>query len=228
MHLGVDYARLSSEHVFVNLDETTTMHKGAIAEAAIAAAAVRLGINVLRPEMVSRYDLAFDLPGRMLRVQCKWGVLQDGVITARLSSSRHSPTQGYVRTKYQDTEVDAIAVYCEDTSSCYLLPIEEFAGRSTVSLRLSPARNHQRAALNWATEYELGAVAQLEERCHGMAEARGSSPLSSTSHESPEPRIEVGAHEFRNQFGYFMEMASGGAEILVRRRGRPYVRMKGA
>jgi len=35
----------------------------------------------------------------------------------------------------------------------------------------------------------------------------------------------VGAHEFRNQFGYFMECAERGEEILVTRRGRPVVRM---
>ncbi len=40
--------------------------------------------------------------------------------------------------------------------------------------------NGQRAALNWAADHPLGAVAQLGERRHGMAEARGSSPLSST------------------------------------------------
>jgi len=35
----------------------------------------------------------------------------------------------------------------------------------------------------------------------------------------------VGAHEFRNHFGYYMERAAGGREILVRRRGRPYARL---
>jgi len=35
----------------------------------------------------------------------------------------------------------------------------------------------------------------------------------------------VGAHEFRNQFGYFMERAELGDEILVTRRGKPIVRL---
>ncbi len=59
------------------------------------------------------------------------------------------------------------------------MPIEEVAGRSMVHLRLVPARNGQRVRVKMASEYELGAVAQLEERRHGMAEVRGSSPLSS-------------------------------------------------
>jgi PD-(D/E)XK endonuclease len=50
--------------------------KGAIAEAKIAAAAIELGIPVLCPIAEhGRYDLAFEIGGRILRVQCKWGSL---------------------------------------------------------------------------------------------------------------------------------------------------------
>jgi prevent-host-death family protein len=35
----------------------------------------------------------------------------------------------------------------------------------------------------------------------------------------------VGAHEFRNHFGYHLERAADGHEVLVSRRGRPYVRL---
>jgi antitoxin (DNA-binding transcriptional repressor) of toxin-antitoxin stability system len=35
----------------------------------------------------------------------------------------------------------------------------------------------------------------------------------------------VGAHEFRNRVGFYMQRAAGGAEILIRRRGRPYARL---
>jgi len=36
---------------------------------------------------------------------------------------------------------------------------------------------------------------------------------------------EVGAHKFRNHFGYYMERAAAGTEILVSRRGKPYTRL---
>jgi prevent-host-death family protein len=36
---------------------------------------------------------------------------------------------------------------------------------------------------------------------------------------------EVGAHQFRNHFGFYLERAAGGTEILVNRRGRPHVRL---
>jgi prevent-host-death family protein len=37
--------------------------------------------------------------------------------------------------------------------------------------------------------------------------------------------VEVGAHKFRNHFGYYMERAAGGTEISIRRHGHPYARL---
>jgi len=37
--------------------------------------------------------------------------------------------------------------------------------------------------------------------------------------------LNVGCHEFRNHFGYYLERAADGHEILISRRGRPYARM---
>ncbi len=119
-----------------------------------------------------------------------------------------------------------MAVYCNDLDRCYLLPIDLVAGRSVVHLRLGQTRNNQRAALNWAADYEFrGAVAQLAERSHGIRKAEGSNPFSSIPREAAPTFEEVGAHQFRNHFGYYMERAAAGAEILVRRRGKPYARL---
>src|SRR4051795_9134012 len=81
----------------------TTNDKGAIAETAILAEAVKLGIVVLRPVVEGcRYDLMFDLGPTLLRVQCKWGTLRSGVIGVRTATCRHTP-RGYVRTTYSRT-----------------------------------------------------------------------------------------------------------------------------
>jgi prevent-host-death family protein len=40
--------------------------------------------------------------------------------------------------------------------------------------------------------------------------------------------VDVGAHEFRNHFGYYMDVAAVGNQILVRRHGRPFVRLLAA
>lgn len=204
-------------------------HKGNVAELAIAKEAAELGLSVFKPLTEhERYDLVFAIGDRFLRVQCKWGSRQKEVIYVRLKSSYYSPTRGYVVATYDRRAVDLVAVYCGDLDRCYLLPIDLAEGRGALSLRLGKTRNNQWAALNWAADYEFpGAVAQLEERVDGIDEAEGSSPSSSTHQiAAPAPcKEDVGAHEFRNHFGYYLERAAAGSEILVRRRGRPYARL---
>jgi PD-(D/E)XK endonuclease len=160
--------------------------KGAIAEAAIAAAAIELGIFVLRPLVEGRrYDLIFDTGDRLLRVQCKWAAQKGAVIVVHTRTSRLTP-HGYVRSTYSAAEVDAIAVYCQELKRCFLLPIDEVAGRFVVHLRLAPAANNQEVAIKYAADYELpGAIAQLGERRYGIPEVAGSSPASSTSNARP-------------------------------------------
>jgi PD-(D/E)XK nuclease superfamily protein len=155
--------------------------KGSIAEAVIAAEAVKAGIFVLRPFTEGgRYDLAFEIEGRFVRVQCKSGTRRGDVIVVGTRTCRHTP-RGYVRTTYDATEVDAIAVYCPDTDGCYFIPIGDVRGRSMIHLRLAPARNNQEFAITYAADYEFhGAIAQLGERVTGSHEVGGSSPPGST------------------------------------------------
>ena len=87
---------------------------------------------------------------------------------------------GYVRSTYTADEVDAVAIWCAAVKRCHYLPISMVAGRFDVHLRLSPAKNNQRVGVTMAADHELGAIAQLGERCHGMAEVEGSSPSGST------------------------------------------------
>ena len=121
-----------------------TTLKGAIAEAAITAAAVELGVVVLRPVIEGRrYDLVFDVDHRLYRVQCKWAPRRGAIIDVHLATCRHTP-RGYVYTTYSADEVDAVAVYCQELKRCYWLPIHLVAGKTALSLRLEPASNHQK------------------------------------------------------------------------------------
>lgn len=204
-----------------------TNRKGNVAELAIAKKAAELGLSVLAPLTEhERYDLVIGIAGRLLRVQCKWANFRGDVITAHLARNRRGP-EGHIRRNYSPDEIDAFGIYCGDLDRCFLIPIQKIAGQWAIQLRLAPPRNGQRAALHFADEYDLGAVAQLAERRRGTAEAGGSNPPSSTNQEpSSEMTLEeVGAHKFRNHFGYYMEQAAAGAEILIRRRGKPYARL---
>ncbi len=165
----------------------TTDQKGAIAELAIAHAAIRLGIGVSRPLGDERYDLVFDLRPGLIRVQCKYAVFRRDFVIARCYRARRTAA-GILRQFYSAADVDAFAAYCAELETCYFLPLSEFGDRSTIQLRVTPTRNNQRIGVNWANDFEFaatlgadqGAIAQLGERRAGSAKVVGSRPTSST------------------------------------------------
>jgi hypothetical protein len=168
------------------LPDVTTDQKGAIAETAIALAAIRLGIGVFRPIGDERYDLIFDCRPRLWRVQCKWARRYDDVIIVRCYSSRRARS-GLLRRKYTSEEIDAFAAYCAELDRCFFLPIDRWA-QNEARLRLGPTRNNQRRGITWADDWDFaatlrdhqGAIAQLGERVSGRDEVAGSSPAGST------------------------------------------------
>jgi hypothetical protein len=165
----------------------STNQKGAIAETAVAHEAIKLGIEVYRPVAEGgRFDLIFAFEDASLaRVQCKWAPIYRGVIKVRAYSCRRA-AEGFRRTPYTADEIDAIAAYCPDNHRCYYLPASKVVGRFEIQLRLAPTRNNQADGVNWAGEYQLGAIAQLGERVTGSHEAGGSSPPSSIARRPPE------------------------------------------
>ena len=93
---------------------------------------------------------------------------------------------GLIHRGYAPGEIDAVAAYCAELDTCYLLPLSMSVNRTAVQLRLAPTRNNQNRLINWAKDYEfaarlspLGPIAQLGERKSGRLEAAGSSPAGS-------------------------------------------------
>lgn len=200
--------------------------RGAIAEAAIAYEAIRLGVEVYRPASEhSRADLIFGIGTELFRVQCKTARRDGEVVCINLVSSWHSPG-GYVRSKYTVDEIDLVAAHCHELGTNYLIPFGALGeDRSGIQLRLSPPKNGQIAALHWAADHHFaGAVAQLGRASRWQREGRG---FESHQLHSPGNGAEstVGAHGFRERFGYWMERAAAGEEILITRRGRRYARL---
>jgi hypothetical protein len=137
------------------LPDLTPSQRGAVAEAEIAARAIRLGLVVLRPLAEgARYDLVIDSRTQLLRVQCKWAARRGNVLTVCCQTSRHTPG-GYVRSTYSSHEVDAIGAYAPDTGRCYLIPIGEIDSHCSVSLRIAPTGNNQALQVRWARDYEF-------------------------------------------------------------------------
>ena len=165
----------------------TTDQKGAVAEMAIALKATLLGIYVFRPLAEGgRYDLIFDLGGKLWRVQCKWASRYGDVLIARTHRARRN-RDGLVRRLYTAEEIDAFAIYCMEIDRCFFVPMIHAEGMQEIRLRLAPAKNNQRRKIHWADDFDFaatlrrhqGAVAQLGERMPGRHEVTGSSPVGS-------------------------------------------------
>ena len=134
----------------------TTNQKGAIAETALAKAALEAGYDVYRPMFEGgRYDLIFDTGERLLRVQCKWAPLNGDVVIIRSYSARRN-ADGLLRRPYVQGEFDVMGAYCAALDRCYLIPYEAINGAVQVQLRLRPARNNQHLGIRLASHYEFG------------------------------------------------------------------------
>ena len=212
--------------------------KGTIAEQAIIFAAMKAGVRVWKPVSEhSRCDLALDIGGQLWRVQCKWGQLSDAgdVVRAFVSSCSLRPS-GYRRMPYSDDEVDLFGVYCGDLDRCFLVPASVAVGKHSLSLRLTDARNGQRACINLASSFDFeGAIAQLGERCRGTAEVVGSSPTSSTPSSAAtlsagrvDTPTTIGSHVFREHLGWWMDRVAAGEQVMITRHGKPRLRLSPA
>lgn len=129
--------------------------KGDLAELMVAADLVRQGHRVLFPYGEDApYDLAVDREGRLERVQVKYTTARNGVLEVRCRT--HSLTGGRVVAthRYTSADVEWLAAFDPEGGRCYYLPSDDLGeGRSTLTLRLEPARNGQVAGVRMAERY---------------------------------------------------------------------------
>jgi hypothetical protein len=143
-----------------------TSRVGEVTTARVLAALVALGKRVWLPfGDSSRSDLVIEEEdGRFLRVQCKTGRIIRGAIYFPTSSTVARSRTGTktIRRSYRG-EIDYFGVFCPDNNNVYLVPTEDVP-ITNAWLRVEPPRNNQQTRLIWASQYELGAVAQLGAR----------------------------------------------------------------
>lgn len=127
--------------------DTTTI--GRITEARVLTDLAASGHFVLLPFGDGcRYDLAVDLGGRILRIQCKTGVLRGGAVVFRTYGVGRNGEKSH----YVEGEIDFFAVFCPETEQVYYIPAEE-AGDTSVSLRVTLPRNGQKRGVHMADDY---------------------------------------------------------------------------
>jgi hypothetical protein len=119
----------------------STIDKGHATVAVVTALLTLKGFVVVPALEGSRYDLLLEQPeGRFLRLQCKTGRLRDNAVQFHTRSQ--TGRSHNVRPKaYTKAEIDYFAVFCVETGSCYLVPVQEAS--VVVTLRLEPPANGQ-------------------------------------------------------------------------------------
>ncbi len=100
-----------------------------------------------------RYDLVIELNG-FKKVQVKTGRYVDGAIVFKTCSMEYHKGKS---AKSYIGEVDYIAVYCDKTKECYLIPIES-APSKEMKLRVEPPKNNQTSGVRWAKDFVLSKI----------------------------------------------------------------------
>jgi len=125
-----------------------TRDTGEIAEMEAQLALKRRGWTILEPfGHEQAYDFVAEKDGEFKRVQSKNGRLDGGSIDVTVCTHGSS---GGVRT-YGSDEIDCFSVYCTETDSVYLVPVEE-APNKNMRLRVKESSSHN---VRMAEEYEI-------------------------------------------------------------------------
>lgn len=129
--------------------------RGDLAELMVATDLMRRGHKIAIPYGEDcDFDLVLIRGDRLERVQVKHTRSDGSVISVRCRS--HSLTNGKVRRikHYTAETIDLLAVYDATSDRCYYLPASELGGgRSTLHLRLTPAKNGQQIGTRPAENY---------------------------------------------------------------------------
>lgn len=130
------------------MTNTTTI--GTRTEGRILAALLQMGKQVLLPfGGGSRYDLAYDEGGQLVRVQCKTARLQRGALIFNTCSLG----RGNVQHHYDD-DADVFGVYSPELDSVYLVPVKGIS-RGKASLRVDQPKNSMVSGIRWAADYKV-------------------------------------------------------------------------
>jgi len=135
--------------------ELSTKAKGNLTELQCITAFYQLGYQVSIPYGEnSRYDFIADVNGKLIRVQVKTSSIKQetkGAISFATASTRINSTKNITH-RYTKDEIDYFTTFWDN--KCYLIPVEETAGREK-TLRFIPPANGQIKGITFAKDYEL-------------------------------------------------------------------------
>jgi hypothetical protein len=122
---------------------------GSITEAVVLAALVKLRKHIVIPYgNFGDYDLLIDEEGKFVKVQCKTGILKDGVVLFNAYTQNAGGDRSY------GNSVDMYGVFCPQNGKVYLIPAPD-CSQGKVSLRITPPKNNWKKRIRYAAQYEI-------------------------------------------------------------------------
>lgn len=117
--------------------------KGNVSKAHVIARLMKEGYNLLEPlSENSRYDLAIDLEGRLIRIQIKTIYFKnDKKVYEMVCYSTTRRGKKHIKTPYTEREVDFIIGYNLERDEMYTFPIKDIAGRKQIIFREERRKN---------------------------------------------------------------------------------------
>ncbi len=118
--------------------------------------AIEKGVVVFKPIIECRVDLVLDDGFKLYRTQVKYTNRASpkqsrGVVPVGLSKWRNGGRS--ISPCYTASEIDLLLVYVRKIDKILWLGPEVFDGRSTLFIRITPARNNQQKGCLMATDY---------------------------------------------------------------------------
>jgi hypothetical protein len=96
------------------------------------------------------FDLVAYKAGRFIRVQVKYRGVVNGRIEVPFKTT-WADRNGTHTHHYDKGEVDVVCLYCPDTDKCNYIDVKLF--QSSVTLRVEPPKNGQKANVHFADDY---------------------------------------------------------------------------
>ena len=136
--------------------------KGNIGEAIILAEFTKRQIHVAIPfGDNARYDLIAEFNGKLNKIQVKYcgQITENNSFTCPCASSTNHTTNKHLTT--YDNDVDYMAFYITSIDKLLLVPIEQLAGKKTITFRLEAPKNGQKIGINLVDDYLLDKIINI-------------------------------------------------------------------
>ena len=136
--------------------------KGNIGEAIVLAEFTKRQIQVAIPfGDNARYDLIAEFNGKLNKIQVKYcgQITENNSFICPCASSTNHTTNKHLST--YDNDVDYMAFYLASIDKLLLVPIEQLAGKKTITFRLEAPKNGQKIGINLVDDYLLDKIINI-------------------------------------------------------------------